>query len=124
MTTTALTDSTTETTREARQWAMFLHLSGLLGYVAPLLGFIAPFAIWQVKKDQLPWLDDHGKNAGNWILSSLLYLVICVPLCFVLVGVPLMFALAVLNVLFPVIAGIKATNGETWRYPLSIRFFT
>ena len=111
-----------DTDREARQWAMFLHLSLLGGFLIPGLGFIAPIIIWQIKKDELPTIDSHGKIAVNWLISSLIYGTVCVLLSFVLIGIPLLLILGVLSVVFPIMGGIKANNGKLWKYPLSISF--
>ena len=115
-----------EGTRElqSRQWAMFLHFSLLAGIVVPLAGLVAPIIIWQLKKAEYPELDAHGKIAVNWILSLIVYAVVSVLLILVLVGIPLLIALGVLTVVFPIIGGIKANNGEIWKYPLSIQFLT
>jgi uncharacterized Tic20 family protein len=102
---------------------MLLHLSLFAGHTIPLGGIIAPIVIWQVKKDEMPEVDEHGKNAVNWVLSFLLYALLCVPLVFVIVGIPLLIVLAVLNVVFPIIAAVKANEGRVWRYPLAIPFF-
>ncbi|MFM1770321.1 MAG: hypothetical protein RJA22_2850 [Verrucomicrobiota bacterium] len=107
---------------DARQWAMYLHLSQLLGFVIPLAGFVAPIVIWQVKKDQIPGLDPHGRMVVNWMISAFIYALISGLLCFVLIGIPLLWALAVVGVVFPIIGGIKANNGELWNYPMTIRF--
>ena len=104
------------------QWALFLHLSLLAGHLIPLAGWIAPILIWQLKKEEMPALDAHGKVAANWILSSLIYATVCVILIFAVIGIPLLIVLALLGVIFPIIGGIKAANGEVWQYPLSIRF--
>jgi hypothetical protein len=61
--------------QETRQWAMFLHLSILAGFVVPMAGLVVPIIIWQVKKADLPGIDAHGKNAFNWIVSKIIYLV-------------------------------------------------
>src|SRR5262245_15551206 len=106
--------------RQTQQMAMILHLSCLASLAIPLAGIIAPIVIWQVKKDELPGLDQHGKNAVNWIISELIYIVISALLIFVLIGIPLLIAVAVMGIVFPIIAAVKANNGETWRYPLSI----
>ena len=74
--------------------------------------------------DELPEIDEHGKNAVNWIVSHLLWIVACVLLAFVGVGIPLLLVLAVLAVVFPLVAAIKASNGETWPYPMTISFFS
>ena len=110
--------------RETDQWALWLHLSLFSGYVIPLGGLVVPIVIWQVKKQDLPGIDQHGKNATNWILSMLIYYVACVPLLFVLIGIPLMIALTVCGIIFPIVAAIKGSSGEVWSYPLAIRFFS
>lgn len=110
--------------REARQWALFIHLSQLAGFLVPLAGWIIPIVLWQVKKDELPGVDAHGKVVLNWMLSALIYLIACVPLVFLLIGIPLLIALGILCVLFPILGGLKANEGKVWPYPLSIRFFS
>ena len=105
------------------EWAMVLHLSQFAGYIAPLLGFVVPILIWQILKEDLPSLDRHGRIVMNWLISSLLYAVLCVILSFALVGIPLLVILAVLAIVFPIIAALKANSGEEWVYPMSIGFF-
>jgi uncharacterized protein len=106
----------------ANLWGMILHLSLLLEWT--LVGIVVPIVIWQVKKDKYPIIDEHGKNAVNWIISLALYFFLSFLLTFVLIGVVGFFIFGILAVVFPIIAAIKANNGEVWRYPLSIRFFT
>ncbi len=108
--------------QETRQWAMLLHLSILAGYPLVLVGFIAPILIWQLKKAELPGIDVHGKNALNWIISYLIYGLACTPLFFVIIGFPLLVVLIAFGIAFPIIAGIKASQGEVWKYPLAITF--
>lgn len=114
--------SSAQLEQQARQWAMFLHLSQLTNILLPLAGVVAPIVIWQIKKAELPSIDEHGKNVTNWIISELIYLVVCFILTFVLIGALGFIVLAILSVLFPIIGGIKANNGEVWKYPLTIQF--
>jgi uncharacterized protein len=109
---------------QARQWGMFLHLSIFAGYVVPFGGLIVPILIWQLKKNELPGIDVHGKNATNWIISHIIYLLCCGLLILVVIGIPLLIALAVVSIIFPIIAALKANNGEAWKYPLAIPFFS
>ena len=109
--------------RQTWQWAMYLHFSQLAGFVLPLAGLVLPIIIWQVKKTDLPGIDAHGKVVVNWIISELLYAAACIVLTLVVVGPFLLLALLVVAIVFPIIGGIKANNGELWRYPLSIEFF-
>jgi len=112
-----------DTEQQTRQWAMALHFSQLVGHLIPMGGFIIPIVIWQMQKLKLPGIDEHGKVVCNWIISELLYGILCFMLFFVIVGIPLAMILGVLAIVFPIIGGIKANNGEVWKYPLSIPFF-
>ncbi len=108
--------------RETRQWALVLHLSVLAGHVAPLAGFVVPVLIWQLKKAELPGLDVHGKNVVNWIVSDIIYAVVSLVLCLVGIGIFLFIALAIVGLIFPIIAAIKANEGVAWKYPMAISF--
>ncbi|MEM7680387.1 MAG: DUF4870 domain-containing protein [Planctomycetota bacterium] len=108
--------------KDTRQWGMFLHLSMLAGFVIPMAGLVAPIVIWQLKKEELPELDAHGKAAVNWILSALIYGVVSAILTLVIIGIFMLMAVGLATVVFSIIAGIKANNGEQWKYPLSIQF--
>jgi len=107
---------------KTRQWALLLHLSVLAGFVVPIAGIGIPIVIWQLKRTELPGIDVHGKNAVNWIISAIIYAVVSLLLSIAIIGIPLLIALAVVAVIFPVVAGIKANNGEVWKYPMSISF--
>ena len=108
---------------QTRTWAMILHLSQLLAYPTVGVGFIAPIIIWLVMKNSLPGIDQHGKIVANWLLSALIYGVVGGILLFVFIGFPLLIALSIATVVFPIIGGLKASQGDAWKYPLSITFF-
>ncbi len=110
-------------TISTNQWAVLLHLSQFAGFVVPIAGFVAPILIWQMKKQDDPILDLHGKNIANWLISSLIYGFVSGILIFVVIGLLGLLVLIVLGVVFPIIGAIKANNGEVWEYPLAIRFF-
>lgn len=105
------------------QMAMLLHFSQYLGFAIPLLGFAAPILFWQLKKEEIPELDIHGRIIANWLLSSLIYTAISALLTIVLVGFVGLLLVGALSLIYPIIGGIKANDGEPWDYPGSIRFF-
>jgi uncharacterized Tic20 family protein len=107
---------------QVREWCLLLHLSHFAGHAIPLGGLIAPVILWQMKKDEWPEVDEHGKNAVNWVISFVLYMVICIALCFVVVGFVLLPVLIVLGIVSPIIAAVKANDGVAWKYPLAIPF--
>jgi uncharacterized protein len=109
-------------TPDQKQMGMFLHLSQLANLVLPPAGIIVPIVIWQIKKDEMPALDAHGKMVVNWLISSLIYGIISGILVLVVVGIFFLLALGILGIVFPIIGAIKANNGEYWEYPLTIKF--
>jgi len=112
-----------EITKQARMWAMFCHLTGLAGYVMPFIGnIVAPLIVWQIKKDEYPFVDEQGKEAVNFQISMTLYAIISVPLIFIIIGVFLLVAVVVVDLVLLLIAAVKANNGRSYRYPLTIRF--
>lgn len=108
---------------EVRKWAMILHLSQFSGYLVPLAGFVVPIVIWQMKKDELPGLDAHGRVVANWMISMVIYVAVSTLLILVLIGIPMLWALGVLAVVFPIVGAIKAGDGKVWNYPMSLRIF-
>lgn len=109
--------------QQTRLWGFALHLSILAGFAVPIAGLVVPVVIWQLKKDELPGIDQHGRNAVNWIISKLIYAAISAILVFAAIGIPMLIALGIMAVVFPIVAAIKAYNGEIWKYPLAIQFF-
>jgi uncharacterized Tic20 family protein len=109
-------------TNEQKQMGMFLHLSQLASLIVPVAGLVVPIVIWQTQKDKIPALDPHGKMVANWMISALIYSVVSVVLMFVLIGFLTILAVIVMSIVFPIIGGIKANNGELWEYPLTIKF--
>jgi hypothetical protein len=57
------------------------------------------------------------------MISAIIYAIICIILMIVVIGIPLLFALGLVSLIFPIVGGIKASDGEVWPYPLSIKFF-
>lgn len=109
--------------KETRTWAMILHLSLLSGLVLPVAGLIAPIIIYVVKKDTLPGIVPHGYVVFNWMISAVIYAVLSLILMIVVLGFFTMFAVVILSIAFPIIGGIKASEGQVWPYPLSIPIF-
>lgn len=109
-------------TTEQKQMGLFLHLSQLLNMILPPAGVVVPIVLWQMKKDEMPALDAHGKMVVNWLISSLIYFAVSGVLCIILIGFLGLVALGIMSIVFPIIGAIKANNGELWEYPLTIKF--
>jgi len=120
-----MTEANEELSKDARMWAMFCHLAGL-AWLVPIVpafgGIIATLVIWQIKKNEFPSIDEHGKEAVNFQISMLLYAIICIPFCFICIGFFMLAAVGIVDIVCLLIAAFKANNGEHYRYPICIRF--
>ena len=106
-----------------RTWALFAHLSALVGYsVIPFGNIIGPLIVWLVKKDEMPFVNDQGKEAVNFQISVTIYFVIACLSLIVLIGLVLAPAVFLFGLVMTIVAAVKANNGEPYRYPLTIRF--
>ncbi len=117
-----------ELNKDARMWAMICHLSALAGLVVPVVGcVVGPLIIWQIKKEEDPFIDEQGKEAVNFQISMLLYSlagsIVCAITCIGAVLIPVIVAVVgVFDLVFLLIAAVKANDGYHYRYPLTIRF--
>jgi len=107
------------TPQEERTLALVAHLLGIL------TGLIGALVIWLISKDNpsKAFVTDQSKEALNFQITLAIAYVIAWILTVVSFG--LLFFLPMLvwvaNVVFSVVAAIKANNGEAYRYPATLR---
>jgi len=106
--------------KETRQWAMFIHFSILAAWVIPLAGLIVPIILWQIKKDELPGIVPHAHIVMNWMVTSLVYAAICFVLLIIVIGAFGFIVLGIATIIFAIVGGLKANEGEIWPYPGTI----
>ena len=106
---------------EAHQWAMFCHFAAFLGLVIPFGNLLGPLIVWQIKKDLDPFVDAQGKEALNFQISVALAALLCFLLMVVVVGFPLLVLVSIGALVLTIIAGIKANEGQAYRYPFAWR---
>ena len=102
--------------RDACNFAMLCHLLGIFTCI------VGPLIVWLVKKDSHKFIDEHGKASLNWQISVLIYAIVSSFLIFVFIGLILLPILGILNLIFCVIAALKASDGLPYSYPLAIKF--
>ena len=107
--------------RQVRQWAMFCHLSALLGIWVPFGSLIGPLILWQMKRETDPFIDDQGKEALNFQISVAIASAICLLLMVVVIGFFLFGLVAIGALVLTIIAGVKANEGQAYRYPFTWR---
>lgn len=104
-----------------RNWTMLCHLSSLSGLIIPFGFLLGPFIIWLIKKNELPSVDAHGKEALNFNLSILIYSIVAGLLALVLIGFAFLAVIFLVWIICTIVAAVKASNGELYRYPVTIR---
>ena len=74
-----------------------------------------------MRKDS-EYVASNAREALNFHISIFIYVLCCIPLMFVLVGIPLAIAIGIASLVLAIIAAVKASDGEVYRYPLTLRF--
>lgn len=103
---------------------MACHLSALAGFVVPFGSIIGPLVVWLMKREESSFVDRQGKEALNFQITMLIAFLISLVLVFVLIGFFLIAAVAIFDLIMIIVATIKASEGEDYRYPVSLRLVT
>ena len=108
-------------TQDERTWGMIAHLSAFAVFVFPLGGnILAPLIIWLTRRDTSAYVEMEAREALNFNISVALAGLVCGSLTFVLIGLPLGALLFVYWLVMAIVAGVKASEGVGFRYPLAI----
>ncbi|KAG1271108.1 hypothetical protein G6F65_012632 [Rhizopus arrhizus] len=97
--------------------ALAAHLLGIFTW------FIGPLIIWLINKDDAgkAFVTDQAKEALNFQITITIAMLICIVLTIVIIGGILAPIVGILNLVFCIIAAVKANNGEAYRYPFALR---
>lgn len=99
-----------------RTLAILAHVLGLFA------SFIAPLIVYLTTENK--YAKEHAKRALNWQLSLLIYFLISFVLIFIVIGIFFLIAISILDVVFSIIAAVRASEGKMYKYPLSIPFIS
>ncbi len=111
-----VTDVAAPPTGNDKIWAMLSHLSALFG-----LGLLLPLVVYLAMRNESAYVGDNAKEALNFHISVLIYVLCCIPLALVLIGIPLLIIIGLGCVILSIVAAVKASSGERYRYPLTLR---
>ncbi|HEX7746328.1 MAG TPA: DUF4870 domain-containing protein [Micromonosporaceae bacterium] len=116
--------------QDDKTWALIAHFGGAAGaFLAGWLGFLAPLVALLARGKESPTVRAHAVAALNfqltWIgISVAMSLVLCcvtvVTLGFGAFGFGLLAVPWLVATIFGIVAGVKAIDGELYRYPTSI----
>ena len=107
---------------DERMLASFCHLGGLVGMLFPPMNIIIPLILYLVYRDKYELVADQGKEAVNFQLSLLIFIIVGILLVFVAIGIVVLPLLMIFALIVIIIAALRARDGEKYRYPFAIRF--
>lgn len=113
--------ATGDTSNDERTWGLLAHLSALSGFIVPFGSVLGPLIVWQVKKNEMAFVDDQGKEALNFQITMTIALLVCCVLMLVLIGFLLALIVGLVDLVYTIIAAIAANNGQAYRYPFNLR---
>ncbi len=108
--------------REDNQLLVITHLMQLLTLVTGFGGLLVPLILWLTQRDKVFDMEEHGRAIINFQLSMLLFSILCVPFVFLIIGIFGLVVIGILNLIFPIINAVNASNGRPIYYPISIPF--
>ncbi|MDA3130421.1 DUF4870 domain-containing protein [Aliibacillus thermotolerans] len=104
-----------EATSDDRLFSMLIYVISLF---FPVLG---PLIIWLIKRDDSDFIDYHGKEYFNFLISFTIYGIIAGLLIFVLIGLLLAPIVGIVAFILTIIAAVKAYQGDMYRFPFIFR---
>jgi uncharacterized Tic20 family protein len=105
-----------------KTWALVAHFGGALGMLigAGAGGWVAPLIALLAKGNQSPTVRAHAVAALNFqILWSIVGIIGWALTC-IFVGIIAWLAAMVLGIVFGIIAGLRANEGQLYKYPMSV----
>lgn len=98
-----------------RTWGIIAHLSGIF------TSFFGPLVIWLIKKEESAFLNGQSKEALNFQITIAIAMFISALLSIVVIGFLLMPIVALAALVLSILAAVKVSNGEAYRYPFTLR---
>ena len=108
-------------TPDERTWGGAAHWGALVAGLFGGLSFLGPLIVLLVKGNDSPWIRRQSVESLNFQISILIYAIVSGILIILLVGLLLLPAVLIAWLVFTVIGSVKASNGQDYRYPLTIR---
>lgn len=96
--------------------SILVHISGIL------FGWIMPLIVYLIKKDDADtFTSGNAREALNFQITVMLAVFACLFLSLIVIGAFLIWIVLLANFVLCIVAGVKASNGISYRYPLTLR---
>ena len=101
---------------DEKLWATLVHIGGIFfSFLPALIGYL-------ILKDKGPFVRAHTATALNFQITMAIAYVVGYILIFIVVGIFVLIAVWVVNIIFSIMAAVKANQGQPYTYPLAIKF--
>lgn len=113
----------TKPSQEDRTWALVAHLGACLASLvsAGLLSFVLPLVIYLAKREESEFVGDQARESLNFRITLFIAYLVNVPLIFLGIGLCIYPVIWLVDLIFGIVAGIKAYDGVRYRYPVALR---
>lgn len=109
---------------DERNWAMFCHLATMSGFVIPFFSIIGPLVIWLIKRDESEYVNYHGKEVLNFQITIAIAMFVSIILMVVVIGFVTAFIVGIFWFVMSIVGGVKASSGEYYEYPFTLRLIS
>jgi uncharacterized Tic20 family protein len=100
---------------DEKLWATLIHIGGIFFWFLPaLIGYL-------VLKDRGPFIRAHSATALNFQITLAIAAVVGSVLSIIGIGLLIILAVYVLNIVFSIIAAVKANQLQWYTYPVAIK---
>jgi uncharacterized Tic20 family protein len=107
---------------DSTMWAAGSHICALLGTAIFPCNFLIPALIVAFNRDS-DFICRQAKESVNFQISVFIWALISAVCCLFVVGFFMLGILALLAIILPIVATIKAAGGTDYRYPLIFRIW-
>jgi uncharacterized Tic20 family protein len=107
---------------DQRLWGMLAHLTALTGLLGiPFGNIVGPLTIWLIKRNEMPFVDDQGKESLNFQITMTIPAIVLIFLIFTIIPIPFLIILWMVTFILTIVGSIKANDGIPYRYPMTWR---
>ncbi|GAA2977687.1 putative Tic20 family protein [Microbacterium terrae] len=101
---------------DEKLWATLINVGGVFfSFFPALIGYL-------VLKDRGPFVRAHSATALNFQLTLIIAYIVGSILSVIVIGIFILIAAYVLNIVFCIVAAVKANQGQWYTYPMAIAF--
>ncbi len=95
--------------------------AALIYVISFFTAFIGPLIIWLIKKDSSEFVDYHGRQYLNFLISYAIYSIVASVAIVILIGFVLLPIVGIAAFVFTIIGAVKAYEGDYYRMPFIFR---